>query len=76
MLVLTTNTVEGQKIGPYLGMRCPSSGREFLEGCGDSDKYDNIDPTIKTVEDALKWRSMKASNSLMTKFNLKWQYTA
>lgn len=69
-------TVEGTTIGPYLYMKCPSSGREFLEGCGDINKYENIDTSIKTCEDALKWRAVKASNSLMTKFNLKWQYSA
>jgi hypothetical protein len=57
--------VEGSKIGPYLSMRCPSTGREFLEGVGDADKYDNVDPTIKTCQDALAWRFMRASKGKM-----------
>jgi hypothetical protein len=68
--------VEGEKIGPYLFMTCPSSGREFLEGCGDAEKYESVDPTIKTCEDALKWRAMRASQGLMTKFNLSWEYSS
>lgn len=68
--------VEGQKIGPYLYMKCPSSGRVFLEGVGDADKYENIDPTIKTCQDALNWRAVKASNSLMTKFTMDWKMNA
>lgn len=69
--------VEGQKIGPYLYMTCPSSGRQFLEGVGTpKDDGASYDPTIKTCKDALKWRAQKASNDLMTKFNLKWTYSA
>lgn len=70
--------VENTKIGPYLHMKCPSSGREFLEGVGDPNKYTNLDPTIKTCEQALKWRGEKASNNLMTKFlsQTKWQFHA
>ena len=70
--------VEGQKIGPYLYLKCPSSGREFLEGCGDPDKNEFIDPTIKTCEEAHKWRAQKASKNFMTKFlnPKKWQYHA
>jgi len=68
--------VENQKIGPYLYMTCPSSGRKFLEGVGDSQKYESIDPTIKTVKDALHWRATRASQNLMTKFNLNWQYSS
>ena len=55
---------EGATIGPYLYMECPSTGRQFLEGVGDSDRYENFDPTIKTCEDALLWRIKKASNGL------------
>jgi hypothetical protein len=54
-------TVESVKIGPYLLMKCPSTGREFLEGVGDVDKYENLDPTIKTCTEALQWRFRKAS---------------
>ena len=68
--------VENQVLGPYLYMKCPSSGREFLEGVGDPFDELTIDPDIKTCQDALKWRSMKASKNFMTKFNLKWQYHA
>jgi hypothetical protein len=64
-------TVEGIKIGPYLWMKDASSERTFLEGVGDVDKYDNVDPTIKTIEEALIWRAKKASKNLLTKFNLK-----
>jgi hypothetical protein len=69
-------TVENNKIGPYLYMKCPSSGREFLEGCGDPEKYEFLDPTIKTCEDALIWRARKASGGLMTEFTPteKWEY--
>lgn len=69
-------TLEGQKVGPYLRMTCPSSGRVFLEGVGDSDKYATIDPTIETVADALQFRAKKASNNLMKKFSLDWKYRA
>jgi hypothetical protein len=69
-------TVEGREVGPYLYMECPSSGRKFLEGVGDSEKNEFIDPTIKTCADALKWRMAKASNDLMTKFTMKWQMHA
>jgi hypothetical protein len=68
--------VENQVIGPYLYMKCPSSGREFLEGVGDPKDDITFDKTIKTCQDALKWRSMKASKNLMSKFNLKWTYHA
>lgn len=61
--------VESTVVGPYLYMKCPSSGREFLEGVGNPDKYENLDTSITTCEDALKWRLEKASNNLMTKFN-------
>jgi hypothetical protein len=56
--------VGSRKIGPYLFMRCPSTSREFLEGVGDADKYDDIDPTIKTCADALKWRQDRACGGL------------
>jgi hypothetical protein len=69
-------TVEGQKIGPYLYIKCPSSGREFLEGVGDPDKHEFIDTSIKTCQDAHKWRAMKASQNLMTKFNIKFKAEA
>lgn len=63
--------VEGRKIGPYLKLVCPSSGREFLEGVGDAEKHEFIDPAIKTCKDAHLWRKMKASNGLMTKSETK-----
>ncbi len=69
-------TIEGNKLGPYLWMRCPSSGREFLEGVGDAEKYEHIDPNIKTVEDALKYRAKRAANNFMKKYNKKWEYHA
>jgi hypothetical protein len=71
-------TVNDIQIGPYLYMKCISSGREFLEGCGDPLEENTIDTSIKTCEDALKWRAMKASKSFMTKFNMqnKWLYQA
>lgn len=68
--------VENNEIGPYLYMKCPSTGREFLEGVGDATKYEFIDPTIKTVEQALKFRSERASKNLMTKFTTKWKIHA
>ncbi len=76
--VLYYLNVNNVKIGPYLFMVCPSSGRQFLEGVGDASKYENIDPTIKTCQDALKWRTMRASKNLMTKFNSvkDWKYHA
>jgi hypothetical protein len=58
---------EGVKMGPYLKMQCPSTGRIYVEGVGDADKYDNIDPNIKTCRDALQWRLQKASNALVTR---------
>jgi hypothetical protein len=69
-------TVEGQEVGPYLRMVCPSTGREFLEGVGDAEGNNFIDSTIKTCQDALKWRATRASKNLMTKFNLNWKYHA
>ena len=63
-------TIEGIKLGPYLKMKDSSSERVFLEGVGDPNKYENLDPTIKTIEDALKWRATKASKGILTKFNL------
>ena len=68
--------IENQKIGPYLYMKCPSTGREFLEGVGDPVGDNFIDKSIKTCQDALEWRAKKASKNFMTKFNLKWQYQA
>ena len=68
--------VENQVIGPYLYMKCPSSGREFLEGVGEPKDNISFDVSIKTCQDALKWRATKASKNLMTQFNLKWKYTA
>lgn len=59
-------TVEGREIGPYLYLKCPSTGREFLEGVGDAEKYEFIDPTIKTCKQAHKFREEKASNGFMT----------
>lgn len=65
------------KVGPYLFMKCPSTGREFLEGLGDAEKYERIDPTIKTVEQALEWRYLRASGGLMTHFDRsKFEYGA
>ncbi len=58
--------IEGTKMGPYLFMSCPSTGREFLEGVGDAEKYDNIDPTIKTCKEANTWRFERAAAGLMT----------
>jgi hypothetical protein len=60
-------TVENQIVGPYLYLKCPSTGREFLEGVGDADKYEFIDPSIKTCKEAHNWRKIKASNGLLTK---------
>lgn len=59
-------TIDGNKIGPYLFLTCPSTGREFLEGVGDAEKYEFIDPTIKTCDDAERWRIEKASNGNVT----------
>ena len=42
-------TVENQEIGPYIYMKCPSSGREFLEGCGDHQTHELIDTSYKNV---------------------------
>lgn len=67
-------TIENVKVGPYLYMECPSSGRKFLEGVGDASKYETIDPTIKTVSDALKFRAEKASKNFMTKFGMDWEH--
>lgn len=57
-------TIEETEIGPYLYMKCPSTGHEFLEGVGDATKYENIDPTIKTCADAHKWRIEQARGKL------------
>lgn len=59
-------TVEGAKLGPYLLMSCPSTGRQFLEGVGDAAQHDRIDPTIRTCKDALAWRFSRASGGAMT----------
>ena len=67
-------TVEGRTIGPYLFCKCPSSGREFLEGVGDPTKYEFLDTSIKSCEDALRWRAEMASKKLMTKYNSTWEY--
>lgn len=74
--VLYYLTVENVKIGPYLSMVCPSSGRRFLEGVGDEQKYENIDPTIKTVTAALFERASRASKRLMKTYSDKLQYHA
>lgn len=72
--VLYSLTVEGVKIGPYLFMKCPSSGREFLEGVGDANEFEAFDTSIKTCAEALSWRMKRASQNLMTKFSLKWTH--
>lgn len=72
--VLYSLTVEGTKIGPYLFMKCPSSGREFLEGVGSPEKHEAFDTTITTCEKALLWRAERASKNLMTKFSLNLKY--
>jgi hypothetical protein len=73
---LYTIEIEGVRVGPYLYMVCPSTGRQFLEGVGDSSKFDNIDTTIKSCQDALKWRAVRASKNLMTKYNMEWKFHA
>jgi len=54
---LVTIKIENRRIGPYLSMRNPSTGEIHCEGVGDAEKYENIDPTIKTVKAALAWRN-------------------
>jgi len=65
--------VEGEQIGHYLYMECPSTGRKFLEGVGDAEQYEQVDPTIKTCKDALQWRFRSAVDGLtkVTKKDLK-----
>jgi hypothetical protein len=65
--------VEGRRIGPYLQMSCPSTGRVFLEGVGDPTKYEFIDESITNVSKALEWRATQASANFLNKFNLKKQ---
>ncbi len=60
-------TYENELIGPYLYMECPSTGRKYLEGVGNPEKYENIDTSILTVEQALSWRYSSASKGLIDK---------
>ena len=62
---LYTVEIEGNRCGPYLKMKCPSTGRIYFEGVGDPDKYEFLDTSIKTCDDALADRFQKASNSLL-----------
>ena len=49
--------IEGIKTGPYLKMKNPSTGEIHVEGCGDPEKHEFIDPTITDCKQALafKW---------------------
>ena len=62
---LYTIKIEGIEVGPYLMMSCPSTGKVYFEGVGDSTTYENIDPTIKTTKDAHLWRYKVAANNLL-----------
>lgn len=66
---LYTIEIENQRVGPYLMMTCPSTGKVYFEGVGDADKYENIDPTIKTCKDAHLWRYQRAANNLLKNIN-------
>lgn len=46
---------EGQRIGPYLAMKNPSTGEIHCEGVGEP--TGGVDPKIKTCEQALAWRN-------------------
>lgn len=62
---LYTIVIEGTRCGPFLMMTCPSTGKVYFEGVGDAEKYEHIDPTIKTCEDAHLFRYKKAMNGLL-----------
>lgn len=60
---------EGVKVGPWLQMKCPSTGRVYIEAVGDAGDSE-FDPNIKTIEEAHMWRRERASLGLMNGLNI------
>jgi hypothetical protein len=65
---------EGEPIGPYLKMACPSTGRIYVECVGRDDS--GFDPKIKTVKQAIEQRFRWASQGLMTSMMKQFEFRA